>query len=476
MKKHSLLILTLSLLSFGAIAQKNAYDIKIKLKGGPENDYLKLAHYFGSNQYIKVDSAKAENGVYNFKGETKLQGGIYLIVINPSKFYDMVITGEGDSFTLEADTADFIGTVKVTGSKENEILYDYRKFLAAKSDEASELNKMAAIQKDPASQELNKAKFQNLQKEVTDYMKNYVVKHEGTFAAKIIKANFEPEIPKEIPLNADGSKDSTFAYRYYKSHFWDNIDFSDDRFLRTPFLQTKLEKYFKDLVYQIKDSVNVDADIVINKSKAHPEVFRYVLWWVTNKYENSDIVGLDGVFVHLAEDYYLKEATWLDSTQRAKFQERVDILKPLRTGEVFPELIVADTLGRETSVMNSKGKYTIVYFYSPDCGHCKDAAPELVKYNDENKDKGIVIYNIAVDYELDKIKKFVSKYNTGGMLNAWDSKGRYYFKNRFDVYSTPTTYILDAEKRIIGKRIPIAEFNRFIEFHEKQKQRTNTSK
>ncbi len=476
MKNKIGLLLAILFFTKVGFSQNNAYDIKVKLANGPTEKYIHLAHFFGYNQYIKVDSAKLENGYYHFKGEEPLKGGVYLIVLSPAKYYDFAFSGDEKAFTIEADTADFVGTVKVTGSKENELLFGYRRYLKEKSDEAAAISKMAALQDDPTAKEMNRTKMLNLQKEVMQYMKDFVANNKGTFAAKIIQANFEPEVPKEVPLKADGTKDSTFAFRYYKGHYWDNIDFSDDRLLRSPFIQTKLEKYFKDLVYQVQDSVNHDADLVISLSKANPDVYRYVLWWVTNKYENSEIVGLDGVFVHLAEDYYLKDADWLDSTQRAKFQERVSILKPLRSGEVFPSLIVADTLGRETSIMMSKGKYTIVYFYSPDCGHCKDAAPKLVEFYEKNKDKGIEVYNIAVDYEVDKIKNFIKKYDTGAMKNLWDSKGRYYFKNNFDVYSTPTSYILNSEKRIIGKRIPIEEFNRFIEFYEKQHPSTNSSK
>ena len=235
-------------------------------------------------------------------------------------------------------------------------------------------------------------------------------------------------------------------------------------------MQSKVEKYFKDLVYQITDSIIVDSDKIIALSKKNKDVYRYVLWMLTNKYENTDIVGLDGVFVHLAETYYLKDADWLDSTQRAKFKERVSIVKPLMTGKLMPPLLLSDTLSLEYNVMNGKSKYTILYFYSPDCGHCKDHAPELVKFVDQNKSKGIEVLNIAVDYDLEKIKKFASTYKTQNMRNLWDARNRYYFRNYYDVYSTPTAFILDSQKRIIGKRIPIEEFSKFIEFHERKEE------
>jgi thiol-disulfide isomerase/thioredoxin len=456
--------------------EKTAYKIEVKLKGVEPGKTVHLAHYFGYNQYLKVDSAKLENGVLTFKGSEPLKGGIYLIVLNPSKYYDILVSGTEKEFSVEADTTNFIKSVKIVGSPENELMFAYRKFISDKSEEAMAIQKQMQVQKDPAAMELNRNKMKNLQDEVTKYMKSTIANNPNSFAAKIIKANVEPELPNEAPKLPNGKSDSTYLFNLYKKKFFENIDFKDERMLRTPFIQTKVEKYFKDLVYQVTDSINVDADKVLKLAKTNQDVYRYVLWMITNKYENIEIVGLDGVFVHLAENYYLKDADWLDSTQRAKFKDRVDILKPILTGNLMPPLILQDTLGRDVNLYDLKAKYTIVYFYSYDCGHCKDHAPELVKYYEENKNKNIVIYNASIHTtgdtkeELSKTKEFIKTYKTGNLINVLDSKLRYDFRKKYDIYSTPTSYILDEQKKIIGRRIPIEEFNKFIEFHEKKKE------
>lgn len=464
-----------------AFAQEAAYKIEVKMPVAATQGKVNLAHYFGNSQYIRVDSAFSENGVITFTGNEPLKGGMYLIVYSPNQFYDFVVTGKSDEqfIKIEADTADYVGTVKFTNSPDNELLFNYRRYLKSKSDEARAVQAEGGLKEDPASQELVRIKMQALQKEVNEYMAKTVSENSGTFAAKVINANIEPVLPSEadIPMLPSGKKDSTYLFRYYKSHFFDNIDFSDERLLKTPFVQTRLDKYFKDLVYQVADSVINDCDRVLNMARQNKEVYRYTLWWTTNKYETTEIVGLDAVFIHLAENYYLKDADWLDSTQLAKFQERVSILKPLQTGKVFPELLVYDLDGKERRVAKSDGEYTIVVFYSPDCGHCKDSAPELVKFNNEYKDKGVKIYNISTDYEPEKIKKFIGEFKTGDLINAWDAKGQYYFRNAFDVYSTPTTYVLDANKKIVGKRIPIEELGRFLDFHKrKTEQNANRGK
>lgn len=475
--KQKLALLTLfSFLLTGLFAQEKAYEIKVNMPVDAMQGKVNLAHYFGNNQYIKVDSAVSENGVITFSGVEPLKGGMYLVVFSQAKFYDFVVTGKpAEQFmTITADTADYVGTVKFTNSPENDILFNYRRFLKDKSEEARIVQAEASVKNDAVSKQLMQQKMQGLQKEVNAFMEKTVRDNEGTFAAKVINANIEPDLPTEadIPMLPNGKKDSTYIFRYYKAHFFDNLDFSDERILRTPFLQTKLDKYFTDLVYQVADSVINDCNRVLTLSKQNSEVYRYVLWFTTNKYETTEIVGLDAVFIHLAENFYLKDADWLDSTQRAKFQERVSILKPLQTGKVFPDLTVYDLDGKERKVANSKGDYTVVVFYSPDCGHCKDSAPELVKFYEEYKNQGIQIFNISTDYEPEKIKKFVSEYKTGDLINAWDAKGNYYFRNAFDVYSTPTTYVLDAQKRIVGKRIPVEELGRFLEFQKRKAEQT----
>lgn len=460
-----LLVLSL-LLSLGVVfAQQPGHQIKVRLKGTQEGKTCHLAHFFGYNQYIKVDSAKVQNGELNFQGKDPLKGGIYLIVLSPSKYYDFAIDGKEQFMEIESDTVDFVGHVKFKGSKENDLLFAYRKFLQDKGKEAEAIS--AKAKTDPSAQEATRKQMEKIQTDVDTYMKNFIKTNEGSFAAKVIKGNMEPELPKELPKKANGRPDSTYLFNYYKAHFFDNIDFTDDRLLRSPFLHSRVERYFKDLVYQVTDSINRDADKVLKLAKPNQEVYRFVLWQITNKYENNEIVGLDGVFVHLAENYYLKNAPWLDSTQRAKFQERVDILKPLQTGFVFPELIVTDSLGKDHSPMQSKTKYTLVHFYDPECGHCKDSAPKLVEFYNKNKGR-VTVYNVSIVYDKKKVMNFVNTYKTGELLNLWDAKGRYYFRNNFDVYSTPTNYILDKDKKIIARRIPVDKLDDFLSFYERQ--------
>lgn len=467
MKKIPFLVLLLA----GILPVHAQQNLTVKMQVPDAGSYVQLAHYFGYKQFQKVDSAKVDkDGLLKFSsGPEGWKGGVYLVVISPSKFYDLAISGKENDVYMEFDTSDFVGSVKFRNSPENELLFGYRKFLNQKMKAGERLQAQLRTETDPARAAAARKELEALQKEVNTELRKRAAAHPELFSSRLLTANLEPELPETAPLLPNGKPDSTFFYREYKRQYFDHLDFSDERMIRTPFLESRVERYFKNLVYPRTDSLKKETSYVLNLARKNKDVYRYVLWYLTNKYENTDVVGLDGVVVHLYENHYLKDGDWLDSTSRAKFVERLSVMKPLETGKVMPALILKDTLGKTHDLYDVKAKYTIVYFYSPTCGHCKDHAPELVKYQDENRSRGIVVWNVSADAErnFEEMKKFIHTYDMGRMANLHDPDRKYDFFYRYDVYSTPTLYILDEQKRIIARRIPVEDINGFLEHYEK---------
>lgn len=456
------------LLHFSGMAQQKL-TVKMPVPAG--NPHLTLAHYFGYKQLTKVDSVQAgPDGNFTFtSGPEGWKGGLYMVMVSPAKYFDLVLSGKENDIHMEFDTTDYVGTVKFKNSAENDLMFGYRKFLTQRMKAGEALQAKLKEEKNPAKSAALQKELEGMQKEVNTELKRLSSASSGVFAGKLLRANIEPEIPEQIPVLPSGKKDSTYPYRMYKAQFFNNLDFSDDRMIRTPFLESKMERYFSTLVYQKSDSLKKETDAVLKRASANKDVYRYALWYLTNKYENTDVVGLDGVLVHLYENHYLKNGDWLDSASRARFQERLAIMKPLETGKVMPSLVLKDAEGKVRDLAGQKAKYTVVNFYSPTCGHCRDSAPTLVKFQDDHLKQGIVVWNVATDQErdLEEMKKFVKEFDAGRLLNVYDPERKYDFFTRYDVYSTPTVYILDERKRIIGRRIPIEEVMGFIQHYEK---------
>jgi len=88
----------------------------------------------------------------------------------------------------------------------------------------------------------------------------------------------EPKIPPAAE-HPGGRYDSAYAYRYFKNHYWDNINFFDERLARTPsvLFEDRIDKYFKTLVYHNADSVNKEIDWMLGYASVSDEMNRFLL-------------------------------------------------------------------------------------------------------------------------------------------------------------------------------------------------------
>jgi hypothetical protein len=268
-----------------------------------------------------------------------------------------------------------------------------------------------------------------------------------------------------------------YQYHYFKKHYFDGMDLGDERMVRTPFLQRKLERFFKDLVVQDPDSISRESDLILQKAK-DTEVRRYIIYKIASTYENNPILGTEGAFVHLAERYYIGEPALWDSSTVRRMKERIAIIKPLLIGKTFPKMHLTDVSGKEINMASLPYKYTVVFIYDPECSHCKQETPKLVALNDYFKSKNIGVLASSIVRDKAAWKKFITDFKIESWINGIDihlnprtGKEEYYtdFRNTFDVYSTPVVYVLDQQKKIVGKRIPVENLKDFIQYLENRR-------
>ena len=433
-----------------------------------------LAHYMGATQYIPKDTARLDRlGNLTFEGKKNLPHGLYLVVTPRNKYVELIITDD-QNFAFDTDTTNLVQKMRVTGSKENELFYTYQQHLSRIYDQAQALG----TQKKGASDASSAAAMSELQKQASTYRTQFLTDNAATFTVKLLKASAEPEVPT-APKAANGRPDSVWVFNYFKNHFWDNFDFADERFVRTPFLQRKVERYIQELTVQVPDSLIKEADFVVNKAIAgkNKEVRYYTIYYITRPYEQPKINGTDAVFVHMFEKYYATGImTVSDSSSLKSVAERVTSMKPNLVGKVLVAPVITDTLRKPIIMQNIKADYTVVFFYSPTCGHCRESAPKLQKFADDYKGKGIEVLMVSIDQDIKEWKKFIREFKLGNAINGMDVANRTNYSKQYDVWTTPTVYILDKDKRIIARKLPAEQIEDFILFHKKQQAAQTTKK
>lgn len=453
------LLFSISLILSSALFAQEGYQLNFKITGVPDGE-IYLANYYGSGQYYK-DTAYSTDGTFSFVGETPLKEGMYSIIKDNGRVFDFMV--DGQNFSMSTDTAAPLKNMVIENSPENALFYEYMNYLSTQQSIMKDLKaQKAATEKKKEIEKIDES-IKDLDKTVSDYRKSFFKKHANSFTSKFLQAMEFPEIP-ETPKLKNGKPDSLFPYRYTKEHLFDHIDFNDERFINSPAYHEKMAYYISKLTPQIPDSINAAADLLLKKA-THPEIFRYTLSYITTTYEKSEYIGMDAVFVHMARNYYLNgKADWISEQQLKKIKERADALEPLLIGKKAPNIIVKDTAQKNyLQLYDVQAKYTIVYIWSPECGHCKKSTPVLKKLYDKYKSEGLKVFAVGNDFENDKWIEFIKK-NKLDFINGSDG-GEFTsnFRHTYDVYSTPQTYLLDKDKKIIIKKVEIEELDKFLD-------------
>jgi thiol-disulfide isomerase/thioredoxin len=465
---YILLILVFSGMSLQTKAANEGYLIKFQIKGLKDTVCL-IATYYGNGNYVK-DTLKVDgSGRFTFQANSDYPKGIYLAVMNDKNYFEFIINNDR-KFSMETDKKDLVGKMVITGSPENQLFYDYLKYNKSRYAEMQALQKLIVKGKTSKdSIKLVNSKAEKLNQDIIRYKIDIAEKYPTSFVAFLINAMREPEIP-EIPVLGNGRKDSTFAYRYVKTHFWDGTDFTDDRLLRTPVFDNKLKKYFDKVLYQTPDSIIKETDILIEKARPNKEMFKYLVWYATYHSESSEIMGFDRIFVHVVDTYYIThQATWERPSVVENLIKKANKIRPLLIGQVAPNMIMLDTNNQLVSMYSIKSDFLILFFWDPDCGHCEQEIPKLKDFYDKEKDSlGIKIFSVCADSSLVKWKSAIRKRNMN-WINVDGPRtltGDYH--EQYDVSTTPVIYILNNRKEIIAKRLITEQFLQFFKNYIKQ--------
>ncbi|CAN5793744.1 hypothetical protein BH11BAC7_BH11BAC7_20600 [soil metagenome] len=443
-----------------AVKKPQPLDLKVHING-LKNAQCLLGHHYGDKNSI-VDTAKTDaSGWMEFKDTAARPGGIYFVVL-PGKKYFEIILSDNQKFTVETDTVDFIRTMKVTGNKENQYFYEYLNYLSSQQKSMEPIQAKIKQTKNKDSIVMLQRKAAVIDSTVKAYKRAYYkTKHPETFMASVLSAMDEPDqVPySKAPKKADGTIDSTFNYWNFRNHYWDGMNFSDDRLVRTPVYANKMKFYMDKLTAPHPDSIMKAADWLIDKTMASKELFKYTLSYLTVQYETSKVMGYDAIFVHLVDRYYkTHQAWWVGEEQTTKIINRSNQISYTLLGKTAVNMMMNDTTGHMQILQAVPAKYTVIIFWEPTCSHCKKEIPLLKTYYDSLRAAGISFEVFAIRSDMDSVnwKTFIREHKlTWINVAARDAQELATAKYYYDVYSTPTLYVVDEKKTIFGKRLDI---------------------
>ncbi|MBI1838601.1 MAG: redoxin domain-containing protein [Flavobacteriia bacterium] len=467
---RKILLLAIILISSISFSQK----LKFKIIGQKDTT-VHLVRYYGKNLYY-ADTALIKGGDVVFDG-SKQKPGILAVLMPGQKYFEFIYNNE--DVTIETSTTDFIQTMKVKKSEENKVFVTYMQYLAVKRKESSTTTE--------------KEKLKAISDEVVQYQKDLIANNPARLVSKIVKMSMDIVIPP-APKDKNGVIiDSLFQYHFYRTHYFDNVDLKDERLVNTPIFQNKVEGYFsKNMMVQHWDTIIKYGYDFLDRLDQKTKTFEFCLTWITSNYEKSNIMGMDKVFVKMAERYYCSQnsegkspAFWMPEEKLKELCERANAQKYTILGIVPPNICLKDSSDTKWQDYYSlKSEYTILYFWDPECGHCKKTTPKLQRlYAEKFKARNIEVFAVskAIDKDFELWKKFIKDNHltfinvalTDALYKAAMTDARPFlqfttlealnFSKTFDIYSTPRVFVLDKDKKIIAKQLSISQLEDFLD-------------
>jgi thiol-disulfide isomerase/thioredoxin len=449
------------------------YNIRFKVKGLKPGETVYLADHHIGGKYLRDTTVVDKKGIATFDGTKILQRGMYLFVLPEKKDYFEFLVDDDQDFTISTDTSYYehlyYKKMKVEGSEENQRFVEYQ---LGKSGIVEKIIEIDQQLKADSSDE-NYAKLNPLRNEYLDNKNKFdsifIAKNPSSMLARFLNSMIPVRIP-ETPTLADGSKDSTFAYRYYRAHYWDNVDLNEDALVRMPVnsLKQKLDAFFDKVIVPDADTCIQACNFLLEKTRNSIENEKYVIWYLTNRFESSNIMGLDKAFVYMAISQYCQgRAWWVDSALVKSMCDNAYRRQTSLIGEKGADMQLKNQDSVWINTNSIKGPYTILMFWDPTCGHCKEIMPKVAKLYERNKSKGWKVITLSsgdkkkewYDYlaKHPEISEFTNLIRGEVMSQKYaDALSSYY------VISSPTLYILDENKKIVANRIDVDKIEEFI--------------
>ena len=453
MNKQQALSLFLLLIIFTFKGKSQlSFDIVIE---NYQDSTVVLTSYYG-NKVKLIDTAYINDNKFTFSNKAFPEGVYILVSPGKSKLFEFIINNES-GFTFYTDSQSY-QDVKVTGSIENQVFFDHQRYREKAFNHIRELtDTISTVYSEQLSDKEIQYRLDSIKNDLVKEEERITETYPGLFITKLLEAQKEINIPDSL------ISDSLQSYLYYKDHYWDGIDLKDERFIRTPILNKKLNYYFDNIVYLNPNSTIVAIDSVISFARPSDEVVSYLLWYFISKYQNPKYMGFDAVFVHLVENYFSKEDVLLATPSiLEKLVERSEKLKPLLIGEPAPNLILIDTNGHFRSFREIGSSFVLLLFWDYDCAVCETEIKELQEtINTTSFD--LEVYAINTNSDLAQWKRTIISKNMNWINVNGTRSITSDFHDLYDISGTPRLFLLNSEKKIIAKYFKVEQIMLIIE-------------
>jgi peroxiredoxin len=423
------------------------------LKGtisGLENRTVTLLSFYGERNSM-VDSVRTDGaGSFSFRLSSNLAPGLYRLRWSKDGFIDIILNHE--NVELRSD-AQFPGdSLLFTRSTENQVFYFLQKrenLTQGKMELLQQL--MDYYPEKDAFYRSAVVEYEKVQDGMLQTVDSLNKKHPDLFALRIYRIYQAPYLPSSL------TRDDRLTY--LKAHFFDRVDFQDTAILRSNAWPNKtiayLSLYSNPRLQQKQLEVEFIKAVTIMLSAAgvNADVFKFLLDYLVTGF---DKFHLEDVITYIAENFedpYSCENT----DKKSALQKKLETFKKIATGQPAPDFEIPDDKGKPVRLSALNTEYLLIVFWSGECPHCTDMMPKVKAIYDVQKEKRMEILSVSLDTSRTSWTTVLEQEKLN-WINVCDLKGFDGIPaDLYNIYATPTMFLLDRNKKILAKPISYRE-------------------
>ena len=447
MKRIKLLLIML-MLPLLAVA-KPGYKFTLQIDNNRDTMML-LGYYYAESLRILDTAYNNGHGKYVFEGDRELLPGLYFFNNQKGQYVDFVVYHEKPNFKFHTDQRDWQRNMEVKGSKQNTVFFNFHRA----SEKIYEEMENAKGEMDDSSY----GAYRRRQYLRLDSIRlAFVESNPDAMVSRMMMATKDPAAPPDSLQGND-------RYFWFMHHYFDNMPLDDDFLVRTPksvFYQRVADYIDKHMQGLPPAAIIPLLDSLMDRAEPSPEVFKWLVHTTTEKFLQSNVMVYDEVYVHMVQRYYATgKAFWMSPSGIDHEVERATKWERLLVGREAPELILFDTLHRPASLHHMPGRYTLLLFWSPTCGHCREIIPAIYKVFDRVADS-LNITAFAILSEPDegtvvKWKKFLADHHMTNprWINLNGAEANVDWREVYDIQTTPQIYLVENEThKFVAKKL-----------------------
>lgn len=290
--------------------------------------------------------------------------------------------------------------------------------------------------------------------------------------AEVLTARSFPRV--EVPAMI---QDNAGRQQYVSSHFWDSflaMDGVSDSLLINGVKKEEVEQNLSTYValmhlLPVDEAQKHISDFFRKLDETQSRQGKTLLYLQMTElvakylYDPNSPYRSEDLYLPFVEGMVASGNTQPDKLTAYRFELEKCRINPY--GSMAPDFKFKDIKGRTGSLHGVKGEYTMLFFSNPGCETCLEiietiqAKPYIGGLIAGGK---LAIVNIYIDYEVDTWKSYAPKYPSD-WINAYDFEHRIYDEEIYFVRAIPSLYLLDKDKRIIFKDVPVERALAYLE-------------